>query len=578
VNQSKVSIIIPVYNSEKTIIETLENCLYQTWENKEIILVDDGSSDNTLNLVSNYKDIEGVKLLTQTNKGAPAARNLGLENATGDFIQFIDADDLMALDKIERQMECIGNNEDVLASSIWGRFIYETNKTVWENDPKIYRDLHPRDWMISQKMMPVHAWLTPRTIINKAGNWDESLTISQDGEYFYRVIANAAKIKFCEHAKVYYRSSINGSISQRRNVKNVHSKYRVCTKYEEILLNIEDPKTVCNSISGKYTNFILRNYPYSKPFIPEIYQRMNKIGVDLKDHFNSRKKDLLHQILGWEGVQLLGVFKRSISSKLLAIRQKVLSFYQLFNRAFKAVLFFIGHPRLQKEPILITGCGRSGTSLLLAILDAHPNIYGHPHETEVFHQKRKFSNPQLNHIHNLINLYAVFYKSDVPKECQRWCEKTPKNVHHIDEILREFRNKVKIINILRDGRDVCLSTHPEHIGYYISPIRWVNDVEAGQKFKDHPLVLHVKYEDIINSFDETINNIMEFINEDFHHAIKEYYSHSGVNDHAAWTEGLQPIYKQSIKKWTNPKHKMRLSHFYLIPKTELLLKELGYLQ
>ena len=98
-SQPLVSILIPCYNSEKWLAETLESALAQTWQNKEIIVVDDGSTDSSLEIAKTFESNK-VKVLRQDNRGASAARNLGLTNAQGDFIQYLDADDLLSEDKI----------------------------------------------------------------------------------------------------------------------------------------------------------------------------------------------------------------------------------------------------------------------------------------------------------------------------------------------------------------------------------------------------------------------------------------------------------------------------------------------
>ena len=92
-SQPLVSILIPCYNSEKWLAETLESALAQTWQNKEIIVVDDGSSDGSLSIAQKFSSSK-VAVISQKNRGASSARNLALGKAQGDFIQYLDADDL----------------------------------------------------------------------------------------------------------------------------------------------------------------------------------------------------------------------------------------------------------------------------------------------------------------------------------------------------------------------------------------------------------------------------------------------------------------------------------------------------
>src|SRR5947208_2891018 len=106
-----VSILIPAFNSEAWIAETIESALVQTWPRKEIIIVDDGSTDRTLAVAREFASKE-VSVLTQPNQGAAAARNKAYSISQGKYIQWLDADDVLAPDKIARQMELCGHAGD----------------------------------------------------------------------------------------------------------------------------------------------------------------------------------------------------------------------------------------------------------------------------------------------------------------------------------------------------------------------------------------------------------------------------------------------------------------------------------
>ena len=103
---AKVSIIVPVYNVEKYIKRSLESLVNQTFSDIEIIVINDGSTDNSANIIETFKD-ERIKLYSQDNKGGSAARNLGIEKATSDYIMFLDADDYYHLDCVEKAYKCI---------------------------------------------------------------------------------------------------------------------------------------------------------------------------------------------------------------------------------------------------------------------------------------------------------------------------------------------------------------------------------------------------------------------------------------------------------------------------------------
>src|SRR5215204_6297514 len=99
-----VSILIPAYNAEPWLADTIDSALAQTWPKKEVIVVDDGSSDRTLQIAKQY-DSPNVRIMTQANQGVSVARNTAFANCQGDYIQWLDADDLLEPDKIAKQVQ-----------------------------------------------------------------------------------------------------------------------------------------------------------------------------------------------------------------------------------------------------------------------------------------------------------------------------------------------------------------------------------------------------------------------------------------------------------------------------------------
>ena len=127
----KVSIIIPVYNAEKTIEKCVSSILKQTYKNYEVLLIDDGSSDNSLDVIQKYKKHENIKVLTQENHGVAYTRNRGIKEATGDYIMFIDNDDFIDSDYIEKHITAISKeNSDIVMSGY--RRINVENKVLHE--------------------------------------------------------------------------------------------------------------------------------------------------------------------------------------------------------------------------------------------------------------------------------------------------------------------------------------------------------------------------------------------------------------------------------------------------------------
>src|SRR3954451_5536837 len=202
-----VSILIPAYNSEKYLADTLESALAQTWSHKEIIVVDDGSKDATLEIARRFEP-RGIKVVSQPNQGAAAARNKAWSLSKGDYIQWLDADDLLAPDKIASQLKALdeGLCPRTLLSGPWGQFVYRAEKTRFEPTP-LWNDLSPVEWLLKKIGQNLHmqtsTWLVSRALTEAAGPWNTQLHVDDDGEYFCRVILASKGIRFIPEAKVY---------------------------------------------------------------------------------------------------------------------------------------------------------------------------------------------------------------------------------------------------------------------------------------------------------------------------------------------------------------------------------------
>lgn len=204
-----VSILIPAFNEEEFIAETLRSALAQTWSRKEIIVVDDGSTDASAAIARRFAHC-GVTVVHQTHQGAAAARNKALSVCEGDYIQWLDADDLLAPDKIAKQLEArtSGDTSKVLFSSAWGRFKYRHYKAEFAPSG-LWCDLSAKEWLLRKLednvYMQTSTWLVTRALTEAAGPWNTQLSLDDDGEYFARVATLSDSIRFVPEAKVFYR-------------------------------------------------------------------------------------------------------------------------------------------------------------------------------------------------------------------------------------------------------------------------------------------------------------------------------------------------------------------------------------
>src|ERR1700740_280078 len=174
-----ISILVSAYNAEEWIAETLESAIAQTWQRREIIVVDDGSKDRTAEVGRQFV-FKGGKGVTTEKQGAAAARNYSLRLSQGDYIQWLDADDLLAPDKIARQIAVLqeANNKRILASSPWAFFNYRPRRARFLPS-SLWQDLSPVEWLLRKMGENLHmgnsTWLGGREIGEGGGAKDERL-------------------------------------------------------------------------------------------------------------------------------------------------------------------------------------------------------------------------------------------------------------------------------------------------------------------------------------------------------------------------------------------------------------------
>lgn len=276
-----VSILIPVYNAEQWLAEALESTLAQTWQNKEIIVVNDGSTDSTLAVARQFKSY-GVQVISQENKGASAARNCAFREAEGDFIQYLDADDLLAPDKIELQIRRLSSEPpDRIAAGAWGRFYDSSHNAEFIPEP-VWSDLSPVDWLVTSwcggGMMHTAAWLTPRSIAEKVGGWDETPCPNDDGEYFTRVLLSSSGVSFCQEARSYYRSGILESLGGCRKLEMLASTYRSLELCANHLLTKEDSPRSRKACAANFQRFIYAVYPDMPNLVQKAEAKVQSLG------------------------------------------------------------------------------------------------------------------------------------------------------------------------------------------------------------------------------------------------------------------------------------------------------------
>lgn len=323
-----VSIIIPVYNSEKYLDETIKSAIDQTWKNKEVIVVDDGSTDNSLAIALRYKN-DFLRVFSQKNNGASAARNFGLKESTGDYIQFLDADDLLSPNKIEAQLEVLNNSNEHLALCTTVSFkqgeshLSIPEKHFWYKsgsaDPfdfltKLYGpEKNLKDYM---GMITVHSWLTPRKVIQQAGFWNESLTLDDDGEFFCRVVLCSKGIKYSDDALAYYRHAVNGENLSSQNSLVAYKSLIKSTDLKCSHLKNSNPNIPIDKIMARhYWSIGVNSYPKHKTISANCIKKATAMGYDEARYLGGGRGKIISYFFGWRMAKVLSNWIHSIKLK-----------------------------------------------------------------------------------------------------------------------------------------------------------------------------------------------------------------------------------------------------------------------
>jgi glycosyltransferase involved in cell wall biosynthesis len=299
-----VSILIPAYNAEEWVADTIRSAIAQTWTQKEIIVVDDGSTDQTLAIARQFES-DCLKVFTQTNQGAAAARNKAFSLSKGNYIQWLDADDLLAPDKIARQMATLEEppNKSVLLSGSWGQFLYRHYRTKFV-PTALWCDLSPIEWLV-RKMgqnlyMQTASWLVSRELTETAGPWDTRLLGDDDGEYFCRVLLASNGVRFVPEAKVYYRVSGSNSLSYiGRSDRKRDAQWCSMQLHISYLRSLEDSDRTRAACVRYLQNWLIYFYPERLDLVRQARQLAVELGGQLVPPYLSWKYSWVAATLGW---------------------------------------------------------------------------------------------------------------------------------------------------------------------------------------------------------------------------------------------------------------------------------------
>jgi glycosyltransferase involved in cell wall biosynthesis len=275
-----ISIITPCFNSGKYIKDTIESVLYQTYTNFEWIIINDGSTDNTEEIVQSYKD-ERIRYIYQENRGQCTASNKGIEASIGNFIKFLDADDIMNLTHLQNLIDCI-KDEETLISCSWGRFYNDDLSSFKLERENVSKSLGSIEWIkmaLNQRhdMMPGWLWLIPRNIIRKSGGWDERFTLNNDFEFSIRLLLASKEVKFSQNAIIYYRTNKN-TLSSTYNESSLKNAIQSNILGIKLILTRENSELTRRICANRLQEWAFITYPEFPNLFFILNSEIKKLG------------------------------------------------------------------------------------------------------------------------------------------------------------------------------------------------------------------------------------------------------------------------------------------------------------
>lgn len=276
-----VSIIVPAFNAGRYIGQSITSLLQQSYTNLELIVINDGSTDNTADVIKSFSD-KRIRYFEQQNSGQCKASNAGLRQAAGELIRFFDADDIMNREHIELQVKKLNTRTDAVGSCEWGRFYNAIPESARFEPGAVWQDMKSLDWLKTclqdpAAMMGGWLWLIPRAIIDKAGGWDERLGLNNDFEFSIRLLLKANEVLFTPGAKLYYRTG-----DQTLSVTKTKAAYEAAYLSTQLgcsyLLGAENSALMRRLCANRYQQWIYQLYPSYPDLCSKMEQEISKLG------------------------------------------------------------------------------------------------------------------------------------------------------------------------------------------------------------------------------------------------------------------------------------------------------------
>jgi len=296
-----VSVVIPAYNVEEYVHNAVESALNQTYPLQEIVCVDDGSTDRTLDVLRKLESQhpEQIQVLTGSNRGACAARNRGMSVATGEYIQFLDADDVLLPEKVERDVAVLKEGRESL---LFGGFeSFKGGTKVYGSDAFVSED--PWVCLARQNFGQTSSNLFRADAVKRVGGWDEQRPFNQDYELIARMLKDGADVAFANHRCTHARNR-EGSISDEWGKEMRSARAELDRDILHHLRSVDADEESIAAIEESVFLRLRQLYQIDSGTAVQLYQKTFPNGYDpVAKNGNTKIYCVVHWLLGFPAAE-----------------------------------------------------------------------------------------------------------------------------------------------------------------------------------------------------------------------------------------------------------------------------------
>lgn len=300
----------------------MQSVLAQSYPELEVLLVDDGSTDNSYTLAKQYESSR-VQVLQQKNAGAAVARNTGLAVAKGEYIQFLDAGDVLSEEKIAAQVKALDTQPGKVAVCNYKQFTTDEelkDGNYPDQSSFIYSSDDPQDFLINlwggkgaMNFIQTNCWLVPKQIIEKSGGWRAYRCPDDDGEFFARVLLASEGIVYVPGVYNYYHIEPGGAgqLSRSKNKKHLQNSLLTIDLKHQYLLKKGLHPLINKAIASQYLRFAVDMYPAQRILSAIAYQRYQQIDTQITmPVLGGKLIELIKHFFGWRSARLFRYYLR----------------------------------------------------------------------------------------------------------------------------------------------------------------------------------------------------------------------------------------------------------------------------